>query len=67
MSQTSVFVLQESNTVDVAGQTIIEILQLNFLCNATMARWAAYNNIHGTSQTSKQMQRQNKSKPTERA
>lgn len=45
MTQTGIFGFQESNPVNVTGQTIIEILQLNFLSNATMARWTAtYNN-----------------------
>lgn len=41
MAQTGIFGFQKANTVNVAGQTIIEILQLNFLSNATMARWTA--------------------------
>lgn len=49
MAQARIFSFQETDTVNVASQTIIKILQLNFLCNATMARRTAiqqYNRLH---------------------
>lgn len=41
MTQARIFSFQETDTIDVASQAIIKILQLNFLSDATMARWAA--------------------------
>lgn len=41
LTQAGIFSFQKSNTVNVTGQTVIEILQLNFLCNSTVASWTA--------------------------
>lgn len=47
-TQTGIFSFQIANTVNVASQTVVKILQFNLLCNATMARWTAYQNTPHT-------------------